>query len=266
MFGQYGNFMNDPTAQLASQFGQTAFRQGQEYIEQSVHRYVSVSTLKHYFQVSNSYVVNKLFLVLFPWRHKPWTRKQTTGPNGQEGWYLPPREDINSPDMYIPVMAVVTYTLLSTLIAGMRGQFQPDLLGSTAAAAAVIIVVEIVGLKLGCYLLGISNESQLIELVAYSGYKFVGVIVTTAVAELMSGGKGTGGWVGWVVFVYTFLANSLFLMRSLRYVLLPEASGDNRGPMQTSTDSRAKRNQRTQFLFAYSYLVQLIFMWILTRA
>jgi hypothetical protein len=36
MFGPYGNFMNDPAAQLASQFGQTAFRQGQEYIEQNV--------------------------------------------------------------------------------------------------------------------------------------------------------------------------------------------------------------------------------------
>lgn len=33
MFGQYGNFMNDPAAQLASQFGQTAFKHGQEYLE-----------------------------------------------------------------------------------------------------------------------------------------------------------------------------------------------------------------------------------------
>ena len=58
--------------------------------------------MKHYFNVSNSYVINKLFLVLFPWRHKPWARKQGTATNGQEGWYLPPRDDINSPDMYIP--------------------------------------------------------------------------------------------------------------------------------------------------------------------
>jgi hypothetical protein len=65
-------------------------------------RYVNVSALKHYFNVSNGYVVNKLFLVLFPWRHKPWSRKQSVGPNGQEGWFLPPREDLNSPDMYIP--------------------------------------------------------------------------------------------------------------------------------------------------------------------
>jgi hypothetical protein len=57
-------------------------------------------------------------------------------------------------------------------------------------------------------------------------------------------------------------------MRSLKYVLLPENNNDNRGPMQPMhpLDSRAKRNQRTQFLFFYSYIVQLFFMWILCRS
>lgn len=101
-FGAYGNFMADPTAQVGFQVGQQALRHGQEIMEQNFNRYVNVSALKHYFNVTNSYVVNKLFLVLFPWRHKPWSRKQTVGPNGQEGWFKPPREDLNSPDMYIP--------------------------------------------------------------------------------------------------------------------------------------------------------------------
>ena len=180
-----------------------------------MNRYVNVSALKHYFNVTNSYVINKLFLVLFPWRHKPWSRKQAVGPNGQEGWYLPPRDDVNSPDMYIPVMSLVTYILLSTLIAGLRGQFQPELLGYTATTALVVVIIELMILYLGCYLLSISNTSQLLDLVAYSGYKFVGVIVTIAVAEIVNGGKGTGGWVGWSVFIYTFLANSLFLVRIL---------------------------------------------------
>ena len=114
--------------------------------------------------------------------------------------------------MYIPVMSLVTYILLSTLVAGLRGQFQPELLGYTASVALAIVAVEILGLKLGCYLLSISNTSQLLDLVAYSGYKFVGVIVTISVAEAVNGGKGTGGWVGWSVFFYTFLANSLFLV------------------------------------------------------
>jgi hypothetical protein len=65
-------------------------------------RYVNVSALKHYFNVSNSYVLSKLLLVIFPWRHRPWSRKQGISPSGQDGYFLPPREDINSPDMYIP--------------------------------------------------------------------------------------------------------------------------------------------------------------------
>lgn len=161
------------------------------------------------------------------------------------------------------VMAIVTYILLSTLIAGLRGEFQPEVLGKTASTALVVVIIEMLVLKLGCYLLGISNQSQLLDLIAYSGYKFVGMIATIAIAELANGGQGTGGWVGWAVFSYTFLANSLFLMRSLKYVLLPESSGGAGGPM--ATDSRAKRSQRTQFLFAYSYVVQFVFMWALTR-
>lgn len=109
-------------------------------------------------------------------------------------------------------MALVTYILLSTLLAGLRGQFQPDLLGRTASIGLIVVISEIVALKLGCYLLSISSQSQLLDLIAYSGYKFVGVIVTVAIAEIINAGKGTGGWVGWVVFFYTFLANSLFLV------------------------------------------------------
>ena len=161
-------------------------------------------------------MVNKLFVVLVPWRHKPWSRKQSIGPNGQEGWFLPPRDDLNSPDMYIPLMALVTYILLVPMVAGLQGSFKPDLLGYTATYASVVVFAEILLLKFGCYLLSISNDSQLLDLVAYSGYKFVGVIVTILVSEIMNGGKGTGGFVSWFVFGYTFFANAFFLVHSLR--------------------------------------------------
>lgn len=55
-------------------------------------------------------------------------------------------------------------------------------------------------------------------------------------------------------------------MRSLKYVLLPENNNNAQGPMQTMpTEGRAKRSQRLQFLFFYAYIVQLFFMWILSR-
>jgi hypothetical protein len=174
---------------------------------------VNVSALKHYFNVSNRYVLTKLLIVLFPWRHRPWSRQQVRANDGQGAIeFLPPREDVNSPDMYIPLMAFVTYTLLSTLLAGVNGTFEPQLLGITFSNASVIILLELVVLWLGKYFLNIQSESQIYDLVAYSGYKFVGVIVTIAVAALFNHGMGTGGWVGWTVFAYTFMANAFFLV------------------------------------------------------
>lgn len=191
-----------------------------------MNRYVSIPALKHYFNVSNSYVICKLMLVLFPWRHKPWARQQgrlSTGPQSSNdpsamsqqqytSIYLPPRDDLNSPDMYIPIMALITYILLSTVLAGLRGSFHPELLGSITSTALGVVFFEIIVLKVAMYVLNISNESQLLDLVAYSGYKFVGIIVTLAVAEILSGGSGTGGWIGWSVFIYAFLANAFFLV------------------------------------------------------
>jgi len=252
--------MTDPTAQMGFQVGQTALKHGTQYVEQNINRFINISALKHYFNVSNGYVVSKLFLVLCPWRHKPWVRKQSLGPNGQEA-FLPPRDDLNSPDMYIPIMSLITYILLRTLLAGLRGQFQPELLINTATSSFAIVAFELACLKLGTYLFSISNDSQLLDLIAYSGYKFVGVIVTILVSEIVNGGKGTGGWIGWTVFAYTFLANALFLLRSLKYVLLPENPNGERG-MQTV--ARSQKSIRTKLLFVYSYPVQLFFMWVLT--
>ncbi|EGP88055.1 unnamed protein product [Zymoseptoria tritici ST99CH_1A5] len=263
MHPAFGGFMNDPTAQMGFQIGKSAVDAGQQYAEQTFNRYVNVSALKHYFNVSNRYVLSKLLIVLFPWRHRPWSRQQARSNDNQGAMeFLPPREDVNSPDMYIPLMAVVTYILLSTLIAGLNGKFKPELLGITFSNASVIIILELVVLWLGRYFLNISSESQIYDLIAYSGYKFVGVIVTIAVAAIFNRGQGTGGWVGWAVFGYTFMANAFFLLRSLKYVLLPTDNAPGNPGMQTI--ARGQRSRRTQFLFVYSYVVQFAFMWWLT--
>ncbi|KAJ5612298.1 ER to Golgi transport protein Yif1 [Penicillium lagena] len=272
-----GGIINDPTAQMGFQVGKSAMMAGQEYMEQNLNRYVSIPALKHYFNVSNSYVLNKLALVLFPWRHKPWSRQQARlnssagSPNGQiaqqqySSMFLPPRDDLNSPDMYIPVMALVTYILLSVLLAGFRGNFHPELLGSITTTAIAVIIFEILCLKLATYILSINQDSQLLDLVAYSGYKFVGIIATLVASEILTPGQGTGGWVGWTVFAYTFLANAFFLLRSLKYVLLPDSTDATMRTGSMHTVARSQRNRRTQFLFIYAYVIQFIFMWVLSR-
>jgi protein transport protein YIF1 len=76
---------------------------GQEYVEQNFLRFINTRSLKPYFNVSTSYVLRKLQLLIFPWRHKPWSRQMRRNEVSAavEG-YKPPREDINAPDLYIP--------------------------------------------------------------------------------------------------------------------------------------------------------------------
>lgn len=230
-------------------------------------RFISVSALKHYFNVTNGYVANKLYIVLFPWWHRPWSRQQRMSNNAQDVYYLPPREDINSPDMYIPMMALVTYILLSTLLAGLRGAFHPELLGYTATIAITVMVLEIVTIKIGTFILAISSSSQLLDLVAYSGYKFVGVILSLLLTSLFDHLSFGGAWISWMIFLYCFGANAFFLLRSLRYVLLPDQSGQGVGGGGAAgyTVARSQRNRRTQFLFVYSYVIQFGFMLWLSR-
>ena len=76
---------------------------GQEYVEQNVLRFLNTGALKPYFNVSTSYVVRKIRLLLFPWRHKPWSRQLRRNEiSGAPEGFKPPREDINAPDLYIP--------------------------------------------------------------------------------------------------------------------------------------------------------------------
>lgn len=110
---QFGNFLgvNDATAQMGLHVVGSMMGTSQEYIDQNVLRFFNTRTLKPFFNVSTSYVVRKLQLLLFPWRHKPWSRQMRRNEvSGATEGYKPPREDINAPDLYIPGIPSVTLT------------------------------------------------------------------------------------------------------------------------------------------------------------
>ncbi|EST08980.2 Hrf1 [Kalmanozyma brasiliensis GHG001] len=271
-FGAQGGppIMNDATAQMGVQFGQHMAAVGGEYVQKNFNALLPMPVLKHYFNVSNSYVLHKLRIVLFPWRHKPWSRAHRhsapgvgvsgaysepvgvkTAASGGEG-YLPPRDDVNSPDLYIPTMAFVTYIIVTSVILGLESRFHPEVLGLRASRALAIILVELAAIKLGTYLLNIQGDHTMMDLLAYSGYKFVGTLIT-----LLVGLMKVRGLVYWSVFLYCFAANAFFLLRSLRYVVLPDPSSPS-----SQTITHAQRGRRIQFLFCIA-VVQIVFGWAL---
>ncbi|KAJ8489302.1 hypothetical protein ONZ45_g13648 [Pleurotus djamor] len=170
-FGAWG--MNDATAQFGMQLGHSAVAAGQEYVQRNFGSIFPTTSVKHHFNVSNSYVMQKLRIVLFPWRHKPWARRVRRSEQGTSEWQAP-REDVNAPDLYIPVMALVTYILLSALHSGLHKRFHPQVLGESASRALAVVLLDFLFVKLGCYILNVQGSAQVGDVVAYGGYKFVG--------------------------------------------------------------------------------------------
>ncbi|CAE6514006.1 unnamed protein product [Rhizoctonia solani] len=250
--------VNDTTAQMGVQLGRSAVAAGQDYMEKNFGQHLlPLSMLKHQFNVSNHYVLKKLQLVLFPWRHKPWARRVEQSTDAQDVGpprYAPPRDDLNSPDLYIPVMALVTYVLVAAVKKGLKGRFEPEVLGLTASKALAIVVIECAVVRLGCYFLSIQSTGQFMDLLAFGGYKFVGIIVT-----LIAGMLHSGNLLYWTVFIYCFLANAFFLLRSLRSVVLPDPSVSHSAPL-----THGQRSLRVQFLFVLAML-QIAYMGVLVR-
>ncbi|CAG8662241.1 3241_t:CDS:2 [Ambispora leptoticha] len=206
---------NDSTAQMGMQFGKTAVLAGSDFVEE-----------------------------------KPWSRLvKRSEQNGQMEGYKPPREDINSPDLYIPVMAFVTYVLLTGIVAGTEHKFHPEVLGMNATTAFLIVMLELVFIKTGCYLLNISSETHFLDLMAYSGYKFIGTIMTLMVSLIAP------FWVVAVTFIYTAFSTGFFLLRSLRYVVFPDS---------TTTVNVPQRKRRINFLFCIAAL-QVVLMYFLVK-
>jgi len=206
--------ISNPIAQSAfTHFGQQMFGKGQILVNSQYNK--SFSTLKYYFNVNNSYVVNKVKLLLFPLRHVYWRRRIQKVMDGEV--YLPPRDDINAPDLYIPLMAFVTYVLILGYMWGAAYKFTPEVLGTTASRGVFALVMEVCLIKMGFYLLNIGTLPFL-DIVAYCGYKFVGITVTM-VAGFLSGSYGF-----YTLLVTTSIFMAIFMVKALRGVM-PELGG-----------------------------------------
>ena len=77
-------------------------------------------------------------------------------------------------------MAFVTYILVAALQSGLQSRFHPEIFGVVATKAIVVLVLDFLLVKGGCYLLGIQGTNPIVDLIAYGGYKFVGCVVAFA--------------------------------------------------------------------------------------
>lgn len=176
-------------------------------MEFQISRFASFDSLRYYFNVSNSYVLNKLKLVLLPVQHKgSWKRRRNEAVTPAE--FLPPRDDVYAPDLYIPCMAFITYVLVVGFILGAGHRFTPEILGVTASTGLATIFLELAVLKLALYVTQ-SSASALpsLDLIAYCGYKFVPAVLAIIAGALF----GTFAYTATALILGAFMA--IFLVR-----------------------------------------------------
>ncbi|XP_058077837.1 uncharacterized protein LOC131226141 isoform X2 [Magnolia sinica] len=192
-------------------YGEKILGSSSEYVQSNISRYFSDP--QYYFQVNDQYVRNKLKVILFPFLHRGhWTR--ITEPVGGRLSYKPPIYDINAPDLYIPLMAFVTYVVLAGFSLGLLGKFSPEALSLQFTKGLLGWFLQVALLKVLLYSLG-SGEAPLLDIIAYAGYAFTGMSVAVL------------AWIFWSYAYYFMMpwmciCMAVFLVKTVKRVLFAE--------------------------------------------
>eukprot|EP01101_Sappina_pedata_P012454 TRINITY_DN8574_c0_g1_i1.p1 TRINITY_DN8574_c0_g1~~TRINITY_DN8574_c0_g1_i1.p1 ORF type:complete len:329 (-),score=109.11 TRINITY_DN8574_c0_g1_i1:104-1069(-) len=202
------NMTSNPLAQVGFSYAENFLQQQAE----NQNFPMMLSTLKYYFNVNTPYVLKKLQLIIFPFRHKSWTRKFFRDESIGIEAYLPPKEDINAPDLYIPLMSFVTYVLLYGFLLGVSNRFTPELLATVSSRTIAILILELAVIKAAFFILPNALEVKIYDLIAYIGYVFVGVNVSLLSGYLF------GNTVLFGTAIILGLSMSTFMVKTLRLV------------------------------------------------
>lgn len=231
--------MYDPLLNTARHLGgQFAEQQRQKFAQ-----YISTFNLKYYFAVDTNYVRQKLCIILFPFLHRDWTNKFASNDKP-----MTPREDVNAPDLYIPLMAFITYILVAGFVFGVQKRFSPEKLGMLTTNALFYMIIENLVVFMTKYALNISQSLNIWHALAYSSYKFTGMVVCLLL--YLIGGKK----LYYCALVYCILSTVFFLLRSLKTFILD---------MGWSPESGRKR--KLYMLLSITAFQSLI-MWLLTSS
>ena len=115
-------------------------------------------------------------------------------------------------------MAYATYVLLVGYILGLRNAFSPDSLATTASSALVWLILEIGIIYLTLTVMSINTSLTKWDILSFSSYKYVGIIVVLMLGLLLN---SKGYYIGWI---YVSAALMFFLLRTLKLRIEPEVS------------------------------------------
>lgn len=153
--------------------------------------WLSFDWMKDYFDVTNLYVLKKIRLVFFPFglKDEEWRRQESYGDFQQDSnasVLMTPRGDLQAPDLYIPLMSFVTFILLVGIQKGAtEASLDFDTFSYVCSKSLFLWIFE-AGIIYGCFFfLGLAKPAYL-EILSYSGYKFL-ILSFTVMTDILLG-------------------------------------------------------------------------------
>lgn len=160
---------------------------------------------------------------------------------------LQPRYETNAPDMYIPTMAFLTYIVSAVLVSGTQERFTPEQLSILASTALAWGVIELVVHIVSLYVMNLETSLSTLDLLAYCGYKYVGMNTALLVSLLFQ----KFGY--YIVLLYFSASLGFFLIRSLKLRVIPQNS-----------PYTASGNKRRLYFILFVAGIQPVLMWWLS--
>ena len=213
----------------------------------------TLALLRYYFAVNNQYVMSKLRVLALPYTRKEWERKQ-----GSNGHLLPPMNDVNAPDLYLPLMGFVTYILAYGYALGAQGKFTPDVLGLSGTSGFGILLFEVLGIKL-CFYLIQGSRVTFLEMASCAGYKFVGIVPILIIKQLF------GTMIGYATLAMVSASIGYFMICTLRQAVMQSQGSFTPGLVTDGIgSSHTVRSQQKNVLWVVAGL-QFVWSWYLCR-
>lgn len=168
--------------------GKRAIESGASYVNAQLER-VNYGRLCKYFDIDNSYLASKLYLIVFPFRAVP--------------------QDLYRPDLFIPVASLVTLLLFRSFLDGLRGNFDPERLCLSATRHLCFHGLLVAGYKAASY--AVAARFAVLDIVALAGYKYAAAALVRGVRLLPFGA---------LLRLLPTISFFFFLSRSLKRLLL----------------------------------------------
>jgi hypothetical protein len=110
--------------------------------------------------------------------------------------------DENAPDLYLPIMSLVTYCILCALLYGASGEFNPEVLPDVMFKCFSTQTLEVFAIRLGLYLM--QSPISLLDLFSFTGYKYFGLCLNMLIG-ITAGKKAYYGTLLWTASCISFM-------------------------------------------------------------